>query len=171
MPSRFYADSGFLAPARVDVGSAAVEQGLSATTREVPVLNGVLFECGPGSVPVAAPDRYRLATRTLRPGEPAVGGWSATVHADDLRSAMPGSCQSRRIAITVARNGFRMVLDGAVEQRCRLLADPFPDYRAMLDALPAVTTRVAVEKVLSSVRWRRAPPNNCHRRSAVAGSR
>lgn len=134
---------------RGPVFAAAVEQVLSATTREseAPVLNGVLFECGPGAVTVTATDRYRLATRTLLPVEPVVGSWSATVHADDLRSAMPGSRRSHRIEITVARNGFRVVLDGAVEQRCRLLTAPFPDYRAMLDALPAVTTRVAVEKV------------------------
>ncbi|GAA3362115.1 MerR family transcriptional regulator [Saccharopolyspora gregorii] len=55
---------------RSPVFAAAVEQGLSATTREseVPVLNGVLFECGPGSVPVPATDRYRWRLERCCPG-------------------------------------------------------------------------------------------------------
>ncbi|MCA1189199.1 MULTISPECIES: hypothetical protein [unclassified Saccharopolyspora] len=131
------------------VFAAAVEQVLSATTREseIPVLNGVLFECGPEAVTVTTTDRYRLATRTLLPVERGTGGWSATVHADDLRSALPGVHRSHRVSIALARNGVRVVLDGSVVQHCRQLAEPFPDHRAMLEALPAVTTRVAVEKV------------------------
>ena len=96
---------------------------------------------------MTATDRYRLATRTLLPVEQVTGGWSATVHADDLRSVLPGVHRSHRVSIALARHGVRVVLDGAAEQHCRLLAEPFPDHRAMLEALPAVTTRVAVEKV------------------------
>ncbi|WP_024794617.1 MerR family transcriptional regulator [Tomitella biformata] len=128
--------------------AAAIEQVLTATTREpgLAVLNGVRVVVGPEAVTLVATDRYRLATRTLATLEPAATTWEATVDADDLRGCLPQLRRSPRAVLAAGRQELRLILAGRDDIPCRLLAEPFPDYRAMLDALPEVTTRVVIAK-------------------------
>lgn len=128
--------------------AAAIDQVLTATTLEpgLAVLNGVRVELAPEAVTLTATDRYRLATRTLAPIEPISLTWAETVDADDLRACLPWLRRSPRGSIAVTGNG--LWIGGSESRRCRLLAEPFPDYRLMLDALPPVLTRVAIEKTL-----------------------
>ncbi|GLY67312.1 hypothetical protein Atai01_39310 [Amycolatopsis taiwanensis] len=149
--------------------AAAIEQILTATTYEpgMTVLNGVRFESGPEAVVLTATDRYRLSTRTLvsalwglrphtpdwgqaprPPSTPAPVAWAATVDADDLRACLPDLRRSPEVTITAARHAVQMRLQNREDCHCRLLSEPFPDYRLVLDGLSTVSTRVTVEKTL-----------------------
>ncbi|WP_033288914.1 MerR family transcriptional regulator [Amycolatopsis jejuensis] len=127
------------------VFSAAVEQVLTATSPELPVLNGVHLEVSADGIVLTATDRYRLATRTLVPAEASDAEWSATIDADELRLAM--SWTRRQHELTLSRNsgGVFFVRDSTV-RTCRVLAEPFPDYRLMMGSLPEVVTRAVVSR-------------------------
>ncbi len=130
--------------------AAAIEQILTATTYEpgMTVLNGVRFESGPEAVVLTATDRYRLSTRTLVSSDPAPVACAATVDADDLRACLPDLRRSPEVTITAARHAVQMRLQNREDCHCRLLSEPFPDYRLVLDGLSTVSTRVTVEKTL-----------------------
>lgn len=147
--------------------AAAVDQIATATIMdpEMPVLNSVHLEARAQELILTATDRYRLATRSLRPARATTAEWTATVDADDLRAAAswlrrrhtvairPGSTHLEIISgdpaepaeTTPAKNG-RVDALGPDRRRCRRTADEFPDYRAMLAALPAVVTRVVLNR-------------------------
>ncbi|WFR71189.1 MerR family transcriptional regulator [Prescottella defluvii] len=124
--------------------TAAIEQVLTATTYEpdLAVLNGVHFEADSAAVTLTATDRYRLSTRTLVPAEPPAGTWAATVNADDLRSCLPDLRRTPLVRIDATAHGIWMRLPDRGDRHCRLLTEPFPDYRTMLAAMPPPTTRV-----------------------------
>lgn len=128
--------------------STAIDQVLTATAYEpgMAVLNGVHVESTPDAVTVTATDRYRLATRTLVPADPADVAWAATVNADDLRNSLPDLRHSPRVTIEATTHGVRLRLSGRQDRHCGVLSEAFPDYRLMLAALPEVTTRVTVPK-------------------------
>ncbi|MFC4605315.1 MerR family transcriptional regulator [Rhodococcus kronopolitis] len=130
--------------------AAAIEQVLSATTDEpdIAVLGGVRFEADAGSVSVTATDRYRLSTRTLVTADPTPATWAATVNGDDLRGCLGDLRRAPLARIEASEHGMWIRLPDRDDRHCRLLPEPFPDYRSMLDALPAVTTRVEVSKTL-----------------------
>ncbi|MDH6281064.1 MerR family transcriptional regulator [Prescottella agglutinans] len=130
--------------------TAAIEQVLTATTYEpdLAVLNGVHVEADCGAVTLTATDRYRLSTRTLVPAEPPAGTWAATVNADDLRSCLPDLCRTPLVRVDATAHGIWMRLPERGDRHCRLLTEPFPDYRTMLAAMPPPTTRVVVPKTL-----------------------
>ncbi|OLR94368.1 DNA polymerase III subunit beta family protein [Actinokineospora bangkokensis] len=129
------------------VFAAAVEQVLTATAPEgdVPVLNGVHVEVSAGAIGLTATDRYRLSTRTLVPDESGEDGWTATAHADDLRLAMAWVRRQHHLRIGVRSWVLQLAGDDAVRE-CRVLAEPFPDYRQVLESLPPVSTRVVVAR-------------------------
>lgn len=126
----------------------AVEQVSSATTREptMPVLDGIHIEAGPHAITLTATDRYRLSTRTLVPEEPMASSWSATVDAGDLRTAVAEMRRCTTVRVEASARGIRLRAVEREDQHCRLVAEPFPDYRAMLADLPEPTTRVTVPK-------------------------
>ncbi|GEE02880.1 hypothetical protein nbrc107696_33260 [Gordonia spumicola] len=128
------------------VTAAAIDQVLTATASDglVPVLGGVRFDAESTGVTITATDRYRLATRTLPTLEPTNAGWSVTVDGDDLRLCLNDLRRSPRAHIEVTSHDMRIGSDTRGHSRCRLIDEPFPDHRGMVDALPAVTTRVAV---------------------------
>lgn len=128
--------------------AAAIDQVLDATACEpgMAVLDGVRFESGPESVVLTATDRYRLATRTIVAESAAPTTWAATLHAGDLRQILPTLRRSPRLVL--AASPLSLVLrsvDGG-ERHCRLLADPYPDFRGMIARLPEPGTRVVVNK-------------------------
>ena len=120
----------------------AVEQVLTATAREpgLPVLTGVHVEAGPDEVSLTATDRYRLSTRTLPVDGPGAA-WSGTADGDRLRAVAPELRRTALVTVAAAADGLRLG-----DHHVRLLAEPFPAYRAMLAALDAATTRVTVPK-------------------------
>lgn len=128
----------------------AVEQVLTATAREpmMPVLDGVYIEAGPQAVTLTATDRYRLSTRTLVPEEPASVSWAATVDGGDLRSAVSDMRRCAMVHVAGSSHGIRLRAAEREDQHCRLVAEPFPDYREVLGALADATTRVTVSKDL-----------------------
>ncbi|SDD97902.1 DNA polymerase III beta subunit, central domain [Rhodococcus tukisamuensis] len=128
--------------------AAAIEQVLTATTDEpdIAVLGGVRFESDTGAVTVTATDRYRLSTRTLVTADPTAATWAATVNGEDLRSCLGDLRRTPLARIEATEQGMWIRLPDRGDRHCRLLPEPFPDYRSMLDALPAVTTRVEASK-------------------------
>ncbi|RVW03234.1 DNA polymerase III subunit beta family protein [Rhodococcus spongiicola] len=130
--------------------TAAIEQVLTAAAydRDIAVLNGVRFEVDSGAATLTATDRYRLSTRTLVPAESSAMTWAATVNADDLRSCLPDLRRSPLARIEATEYEIWIRLADRDDHHCRLLTEPFPDYRLMLAALPPITTRVEVPKAL-----------------------
>ncbi|MGY0499760.1 DNA polymerase III subunit beta family protein [Nocardia sp. FBN12] len=140
--------------------AAAVDQIATATVAhpELRVLDTVLFEVDGQQLILTATDRYRLATRTVRPMLTCIADWVATVDADDLRSAVSWLRRRYSVALRPAPSGIEFTtatagsgVDGPTAANgesvfCRRSADDFPDYRAMLAALPAVRTRVVLAR-------------------------
>ncbi|WP_336791326.1 MULTISPECIES: MerR family transcriptional regulator [Gordonia] len=128
------------------VTAAAIDQVLTAAASDglLRALAGVRFDAESTGVTITATDRYRLATRTLPTLDPTAVEWSVTVDGDDLRLCLADLRRSPRAHIEVGPRDMRITSKGGIDRRCRLIDEPFPDHRAMLDALPAVTTRVAV---------------------------
>ncbi|GAC52975.1 putative MerR family transcriptional regulator [Gordonia amicalis NBRC 100051 = JCM 11271] len=126
--------------------AAAIGQVVTAATADpdIAVLGGVRFEAGPDGLTVTATDRYRLATRTVVPTGSRPTTWAETVDGGDLRRALADLRRSPRVEIEANENEMWLRLTGRGDRSCRLLAEPFPDHRAMLDALPPVTTRAAI---------------------------
>ncbi|ATY14087.1 hypothetical protein CU254_29455 [Amycolatopsis sp. AA4] len=127
------------------VFTAAVEQVLTATTQDLPVLNGVHLEVSPAAIVLTATDRYRLSTRTLVPAEPSASTWTATADADDLRLAMPWTRRQHDLHLSVRADEIWFQGDDAV-RTCRTLSEDFPDYRLMLASLPEVLTRAVISR-------------------------
>lgn len=138
----------FLATLKGPVLAAAIEQVLTATAfdAEFPVLGGLLLEVTPEAVTLTATDRYRLATRTLAPVEPANATWSATVDGGELRAAIPEIRRGTVVHLEANQHGLALFPQDREVRHCRLLPESFPDFRAMLRALPAVGTRVTIAK-------------------------
>lgn len=152
--------------------AAAIDQVATATVADpdLAVLDTILFETDGQQLILTATDRYRLATRTVRPTRVGPAVWKVTVDADDLRAA--ASWLRRRHAVAIRphhdRVEFRMDTtdsvdrdraDGGGEPTTRHAAQPddtrrccrrsthdFPDYRAMLAALAPVRTRVVLTR-------------------------
>ncbi|MGW0173171.1 DNA polymerase III subunit beta family protein [Rhodococcus sp. NPDC003322] len=127
--------------------ATAVEQVLAATAHEPdhPVLGGVRLEASAACLVLTATDRYRLSTRTVALDPPCRMDWAGTLDGDDLRLALPWTRRRTVVELAADRHGLHLRADGDT-RHCRLLADPFPDHRAMLDALAPVVTRAVVPR-------------------------
>lgn len=132
--------------------AAAIDQVATATVAdpEREVLDTILFEADGQQLILTATDRYRLATRTVRPTRACSAVWAATVDAGDLRSAVSWLRRRYSVAIRPAPSGIEFATDSAAEDlgsvHCRRSAEVFPDHRAMLAALPPVRTRVVLAR-------------------------
>ncbi|MEU1524488.1 MerR family transcriptional regulator [Nocardia rhamnosiphila] len=138
----------WVATVRGPVLAAAVEQILAATGTDpdLPVLAGVRLEATPESLTLTATDRYRLSTRTMVPEQPGSAEWAATVDGAELSAALPEIRGAHTIDIEAGERSVRFrSADGAV-RTCRTLAEPFPDHRGLLAALPAAPTHAVVAK-------------------------
>ena len=127
--------------------AAAIDQILAATTSApgVVALDGVRFEFGPDAVVLTATDRYRLATRTIIAAAASVT-WAATIDADDLREHLDRLRRSPHVALAASNHGVVFRCREDQERHCRILTDPYPDFRGMIDRLPEARTRVVVDK-------------------------
>lgn len=116
----------------------------AATDDRFPILTGILIEVGDGAVVLTATDRYRLSTRSL--AAPVSGAaWAVVVPARELATLTPWLRECREVALRRAPDGV-VVAAGGGERRLPAIDDAFPDYRAMLAALPAAATRAIVSR-------------------------
>ncbi|MFI8974000.1 MerR family transcriptional regulator [Nocardia asteroides] len=78
----------------------------------------------------------------------AIADWSATVDADDLRAVASWLRRTHTVCVRPGATHLELSADAARadRRRCRISAEEFPDYRAMLAALPPVTTRVVLNR-------------------------
>ncbi|NLU82542.1 MerR family transcriptional regulator [Rhodococcus sp. HNM0569] len=132
----------------------AIGQVISAAAsgHEIPILHGVLFECRDGELSLTATDRYRLATRTLAVPR-GHSEWSAVAELDSLRAVTAWLTGDRIVRIGSAEAVIRFAdsageatCDTVSEATCDTVAGTYPDYRAMLAALPTARTHVVVER-------------------------
>ena len=126
--------------------AAAFDQTLTATSHhpEHPVLGGVYLEWRDGTLTMTATDRFRLVSRSLvTKATEGEHEWTALVDGDDLRSAVQSVRQHHRVQVDRTPSA---VIFRPGDARAGILAAQFPDYRAMLGALPDVTTRIVVAK-------------------------
>ncbi|MFC6012219.1 MerR family transcriptional regulator [Nocardia lasii] len=156
--------------------AAALDQVATATLTDptMPVLDTILFEADPHGLILTATDRYRLATRTLRPQRLSVTPWSATIDAADLRTTAPWLRRQHCVTLHPTPAGIEFstepfaptspsverekkdlarasadpgrVAADSTPRLCRRSTEDFPDYRAMLAALPPVRTRVVLAR-------------------------
>lgn len=161
---------------RGPVLAAALDQVATATVVDPrhPVLDSVHIEAGPAELVLTATDRYRLATRGVRVDKAPTAPWAITVDAADLRATVswlrrqptvvlrPDAagllCTTGDAPVTADTGGPEHGGEGdrniaranriglESERRCRSSAEEFPDYRAMLAALPPVRVRVVVRR-------------------------
>ncbi|WP_444980028.1 DNA polymerase III subunit beta family protein, partial [Nocardia lijiangensis] len=127
-----------LARAIAQVGTAAASDDSAA------VLTGVLVEAEATALTLTATDRYRLSTRTV-PLRDGGDEWSAVVAAAPLAALRPWLDSIEEVVLTPRASGIALI-SGDTEHRCAGIEEPFPDYRAVLDGLPAVRTRVLVAR-------------------------
>ncbi|MFD3595982.1 MerR family transcriptional regulator [Nocardia sp. NPDC058640] len=144
--------------------AAAIDQVATATITDptMPVLDTILFETARHELTLTATDRYRLTTRTLRPTRGAETAWTATINAEDLRTTVSWLRRQHSVAIRPTPEGIEFTtpatdsevnpaagqpsIDENAHRHCRRSTENFPDYRAMLTALPPVRTRVVIAR-------------------------
>ncbi|WP_083883747.1 DNA polymerase III subunit beta family protein [Nocardia higoensis] len=115
----------------------------AARDRSIPVLAGMLIEADETGLTLTATDRYRLATRSLAPIRTGAAAWTAVVDASEAADAVRGLASGE---ISVARDDTGVRLSGAALPHLPALDVRFPDYRAVLDGLAPVGTRVLVAR-------------------------
>ncbi|WP_406280384.1 MerR family transcriptional regulator [Nocardia sp. NBC_00881] len=125
----------------------ALEQvrAAAARTREIPVLAGVLVEAGANALTLTATDRYRLSTRTLVPHRQHGCAWSLVLDPKGLAAVTAWLRDVDEIVATPTEHALILAGDGA-EHHSAVIAEPFPDHRAVLSALGPVRTRVVVAR-------------------------
>ncbi|AJP05741.1 transcriptional regulator [Streptomyces cyaneogriseus subsp. noncyanogenus] len=119
-----------------------------AVCEEFPVLGCVLIELDGQEVRLVATDRYRLAVRALRPSSPAGESCRILVRVPDLREAAAWALRRAEAVVEIGPGGARL-RDGDAPDESRDLpavAGTFPDYRQVLDALPAVRHRIVTDR-------------------------
>ncbi|MBS9372930.1 Multidrug-efflux transporter 1 regulator [Rhodococcus sp. B50] len=128
--------------------AGAVDQVSSSTGHDpdIPVLNGVHMEAESGCVRLTATDRYRLATRTLVPTDTTARSWTGTLAGDDLRVVTSRIRRSPAVTVEADARSVTFRTSGGDVLRCRLLTEPFPDHRLLMQSLPPVTQRVTLGK-------------------------
>lgn len=115
----------------------------AATDDRFPILTGILIEVGDGAVVLTATDRYRLSTRSL--AAPVSGASWVVVPARELAALTPWLRERREVALRRTPDGVVVAADNG-DRRLTSIDDEFPDYRAMLAALPAAATRAIVSR-------------------------
>ncbi|NEY34522.1 MerR family transcriptional regulator [Streptomyces sp. PRKS01-65] len=120
---------------------------------EHPVLGCVLIELDGQEVRLVATDRYRLAVRALRPSSPVLrpsGGepYRILVGVPELREAAAWALRRAEAVLEAGPDGARLRDGDAPDESWELpvAAGTFPDYRQVLDALPAVRHRIVTDR-------------------------
>ncbi|MFF8382436.1 MerR family transcriptional regulator [Streptomyces kanasensis] len=130
--------------------ASAVRQVAPATAsasgrEEFPVLGCVLVEVDHDEVRLVATDRYRISVRALRPR--GVEGVPCRVLIDEGQARELASWALGRpeVSLETDGRGVRLV-DGGAALPVRAAEGTFPDYRPVLDALPAAPHRVITDR-------------------------
>ncbi|WP_433656783.1 MerR family transcriptional regulator [Nocardia sp. CA-128927] len=139
MSDRVALPAALLAEAFEQVRAAA------ADSREIPILAGILLEASANSLTLTATDRYRLSTRTVVSRDRQGSDWSLVVDTGELAPIIAWLRQLDEIIATPTDQGLLLAGDGT-ERHCRVIDEPFPDYRAVLSALAPVRTRVVTAR-------------------------
>ncbi|MFI9404183.1 MerR family transcriptional regulator [Nocardia sp. NPDC052316] len=123
--------------------ATALEQvrAAAASDRDMPVLAGILVEANANSLMLTATDRYRLSTRTVVTRDRQGDDWALVVDASDVTSVIAWLRLRDEVIAAPGHQALVLVGDG-IERRCRVIDEPFPDYRAVLSGLAPVRTRV-----------------------------
>ncbi|WEH38968.1 MerR family transcriptional regulator [Streptomyces sp. NBC_01218] len=123
----------------------AVASGPAAA--EFPVLGCVLLELDGQEVRLVATDRYRLAVRALRSFSGEGDPCAFLVGAEELREAAAWAAGLLDLRIEADRQSVRLL--GAGTARDLATVDgTFPEYRPMLDGLPAARHRIIVDRAV-----------------------
>ncbi|WP_405165880.1 MerR family transcriptional regulator [Nocardia sp. NBC_01499] len=117
----------------------------AASSREIPVLAGILLEASANSLTLTATDRYRLSTRTVVSRDRQGADWALVVDASDLDPIITWLRGLDEIVTAPTEQGLRLIGDGT-ERHCRVIDEPFPDYRVVLSNLAPVRTRVVTAR-------------------------
>ncbi|MEV6554836.1 MerR family transcriptional regulator [Nocardia sp. NPDC051756] len=117
----------------------------AASDREIPVLAGILLEASGNSLTLTATDRYRLSTRTVVSRDRQGGDWSLVVDGGELAPVVEWLRSLDEIVAAPTDQGL-LLTGGSSERRCRVIDEPFPDYRVVLAGLEPVRTRVLTER-------------------------
>ncbi|MQA97023.1 MAG: MerR family transcriptional regulator [Streptosporangiales bacterium] len=123
------------------VRQVAPSAATGAAAEEHPALGCVLIELDGAEVRLTATDRYRLAIRDLRPGAVEGGPRRLLVPAAELTAAASWGTTRPEVTIEVDSDGVRLRAGDEVRPLSRVTA-AFPDYRMILDDLPAARHRV-----------------------------
>jgi DNA polymerase-3 subunit beta len=142
-----------------DAFAAAVAAVAIAAGRDdaLPVLTGIRVEIDGEQVTLAATDRYRLATRTLRwaPLDPAMQA-TALVPARTLAESAKSLTAGAEVTLSLASNGpgeGLIGLSGAQRSTTsRLLDGEFPKYRSLFPDAASATAVVESSALTDAVR-------------------
>ncbi|MEV6275373.1 MerR family transcriptional regulator [Nocardia sp. NPDC051832] len=116
----------------------------AAADAEFPVLTGIFIEAEESALVLTATDRYRLSTRTLVPRQ-ATSRWSAVAVAEELAVFDHWLRKAGEVRLSPEAD-FLILTAGGDHRRCPLIDEPFPDYRAVLQGLTPVRTRVVAAR-------------------------
>ncbi|MFW5418177.1 MerR family transcriptional regulator [Nocardiopsis sp. CNT-189] len=122
---------------------------------EFPALGRVLIELDGEEVRLAATDRYRLAVRTLRPLSLDGPRRRILVGTEELTAAAAWAVRLPEVRIEADGQGARL-LGGDLSHPLPASEEEFPDYRLVLDGLPAARHRIIADR--SALRTALAEP-------------
>ncbi|WP_433206384.1 MerR family transcriptional regulator [Dactylosporangium sp. CS-047395] len=153
----FATPSGVALPGRLLAEAVSQVAPAAARGGEFPVLGGVLFELAEGELRLVATDRYRLAIRSLpisqrvSPGTAVVSPDAAVVSPGAVGTAVVDVGALEALYSWLAAQDTVRLLAAADELRIgdrsvATLRDPFPDYRVILDGLPAPIAQVVAPR-------------------------
>ncbi|GAA2434567.1 DNA polymerase III subunit beta [Streptomyces macrosporus] len=131
-------------------GAGAVRQVAPAVAsapvrEEFPVLGCVLIDIERQEVRLVATDRYRLAVRALRPLSAEGGPRRVLVGASELKDVASWAGPLPDVDIEVDRRGVRLH-GGRAARALPTVDETFPDYRMILDDLPAARHRIIADR-------------------------
>ncbi|MCO5970142.1 DNA polymerase III subunit beta family protein [Actinoallomurus soli] len=127
------------------VRQVAPSAARGAVREEFPVLGCVLVELTGQEVRLVATDRYRLAVRALRPSAVTGGAHGLLADAGTMKEIASWAMRLPEVAIEVDGRGARVHGDGE-ERPLPAVDGTFPDYRIVLDDLPAARHRLIVDR-------------------------
>lgn len=112
---------------------------------EFPVLGCVQIELERQEVRLVATDRYRLAVRALRPSAFEGDPCRVLVGVTELKDIASWATRLPDVTLEVERQSVRLHGDGA-ERGLPTVEGTFPDYRMILDGLPAARHRIIADR-------------------------
>jgi DNA polymerase III subunit beta len=117
----------------------------AARDEDFPVLGGVLVEITGEELRIVATDRYRLALQSLAITE-RLAPAACVLPADDLPAVLGWAERAGKLTMQTADGRLSLTGEDGETRNVQGLAEPFPDYGAVLASLPAATTSVGVAR-------------------------